>query len=184
MRKGLNTKLAGQVGEFLACAELGKRGLIATSFTGNVPEFDLIVANEYLHTVPIQVKTSRSDNWPTRANLWIDIEVDHESKKQIDNGNTEINNPELIYICVNLADLDSDNKDRFFILKKSDLQQICSKNYRDWMKGLNWRRPRNYESLDNRYYIENLLTFENNWELINRQLTPNKALQPTAESGG
>ena len=42
MRKGLNTKLAGQVGEFLACAELGKRGLIATSFTGNVPEFDLI----------------------------------------------------------------------------------------------------------------------------------------------
>ncbi len=44
MMKGLSNKLAGQIGEFLVCAELGKRGIIATSFTGNVPEFDLIVA--------------------------------------------------------------------------------------------------------------------------------------------
>ena len=33
MKKGLNNKLAGQIGEYLVCAELGKRGYIATSFT-------------------------------------------------------------------------------------------------------------------------------------------------------
>ena len=171
MKKGLSTKLAGQVGEFLVCAELGKRGLIATSFTGNVPEFDLIVANENLNTVPIQVKTSRSDNWPTRANLWIDIEIDKSLQIQVDHGDKNISNPDLIYVCVNLASLDSSENDRYFILTKSDLQKICSKNYRAWMAGLNWKRPRNYESLDNRYYIENLLPFENNWELIEKQLT-------------
>ena len=58
MSKGLSNKLAGQVGEFLVCAELGRRGLIATSFTGNVPEFDLIVADGSLKTLPVQVKTS------------------------------------------------------------------------------------------------------------------------------
>jgi hypothetical protein len=53
MSSGLSNKLAGQVGEFLVCAELGRRGFIATSFAGNVPEFDLIVANDTLRTIPI-----------------------------------------------------------------------------------------------------------------------------------
>ena len=172
MRKGLSTKLAGQVGEFLVCAELGKRELIATSFTGNVPEFDLLVADEHLKTVPIQVKTSRTDNWPTRANLWIDIKIDHDKKIQIDHGNAKIPNPNLIYICVSLANLESDAKDRFFILQKSDLQTICSANYREWMEGMAWKRPKNYESLDNRFYLDNLKPFEDNWQLVFEQLDP------------
>ena len=113
MGNGRNNKLAGQVGEYLVCAELGRRGYIATSFTGNVPEFDLIVANEELKTIPLQVKTSRSDNWPTKANLWIDIEIDEKSKKQIDKGNCNISNPELIYVCVVLTEPDHNDKDRF-----------------------------------------------------------------------
>ena len=170
MQKGINNKLAGQIGEYLVCAELGKRGYIATSFTGNVPEFDLIVANDKLKTIPIQVKTSRSANWPTRANLWIDIEIDDKNKKQIDNGNSIISNPDLIYICVALADIEKDERDRFFILKKSDIQKIASKNYRDWMNPKQWKRPRNYKSLDNRYYIKDLLEYENNWQLIEEEI--------------
>ena len=57
MKKGHSNKLAGQIGEFLVCADLGKRANIATSLTGNVPEFDLIVCNEQLKTIPVQVKT-------------------------------------------------------------------------------------------------------------------------------
>ena len=100
MATGLSNKLTGQIGEFLACAELGKRGYIATSFTGNVPEFDLIITNEKLKTIPIQIKTSRSDNWPTKADLWIDITIDDDRKIQIDNGDRKIDNPNLIYIYV------------------------------------------------------------------------------------
>lgn len=170
MKKGRSNKLAGQIGEFLVCAELGKRGYIATSFTGNVPEFDLIVADDNLKTVPIQVKSSRGDNWPTKANLWIDIEIDDENKKQIDHGNTVISNPDLIYVCVAIGDPDKNERDRFFILKKKDIQTICSTGYRKWMDTKNWKRPRNYKSLDNRYDINALVPYENNWSLIEEQI--------------
>jgi len=170
MKKGRNNKLAGQIGEFLVCAELGKRGYIATSFTGNVPEFDLIVANDNLKTVPIQVKSSRGNSWPTRADLWIDIEIDDDNKQQIDHGNAEIKNQDLIYICVAIGDPDKNERDRFFILRKKDLQTVCSKNYRNYMDSKNWKRPRNYKSLDNRYCIDELKSFENNWALIEEQI--------------
>ena len=169
--KGLRNKLAGQVGEYLVCAELGRRGLIATSFTGNVPEFDLIVANSTLSTIPIQVKTSRGDNWPTNAGLWIDIEIDDENKRQIDNGDREITNPDLIYVCVRLAEVEPEERDRFFILRKRELQIICARNYRTWISQHDWKRPRNYRSLDNRYTVSDLEPFEKNWELISDSLT-------------
>jgi hypothetical protein len=166
MAKGLNNKLAGQIGEYSVCAELGKRGYIATSFTGNVPEFDLIVVNDKLDTIPIQVKTSRGHKWPTRGNFWIDIEIDEAKKKQIDHGDKIVSNPDLIYVCVALSGPDSKEKDRYFVLKKKELQIVCAANYRAWMLKHNWKRPRNYKSLDNRYEISNLLEFENNWKLI------------------
>jgi len=170
MSKGLRNKLAGQTGEFLVCAELGRRGFIATSFTGNVPEFDLLVVDDALKTVPIQVKTSRGNSWPTNAGIWIHIEIDEIEKKQVDLGNWTISNPDLIYVCVLLADVGKDQRDRFFIFRKSDLQTICSNNYRQWIEKHDWKRPRNYRSLDNRYYTENLEPFEGNWDLIAEQL--------------
>jgi hypothetical protein len=69
MATGLSNKLTGQTGEYLACAELGRRGLIATTFIGNVPEYDLIVCDKSLNKVPIQAKTSRCDTWPSKASL-------------------------------------------------------------------------------------------------------------------
>ena len=170
MKKGRSNKLAGQIGEYLVCAELGKRGFIATSFTGNVPEFDLIVANDDLKTIPIQVKTSRGNKWPTQANLWVNLEIDERSKTQIDRGDTIIRNPDLIYVCVALTDHEKEEKDRFFILKKKKLQKICSRIYRNRMNELNWQRPRNYKSFDLRISINHLLTFENNWSLIENEI--------------
>ena len=170
MSKGLSNKLAGQVGEFLVCAELGRRGLIATPFSGNVPEYDLIVADESLKTLPVQVKTSRSHSWPTRADHWINVTLIEKKKKQIDNGNREISHPELIYVCVALAPPGSDAQDRYFILLKKDLQLICATNYRAWMQKHNWSRPKNFRSLDNRYCISNLEDFEDNWGLFEKQL--------------
>lgn len=173
MSTGRGNKLTGQIGEYLVCAELGKRDFIATSFTGNVPEFDLIVVNDELKTIPIQVKTSRSNNWPTKADRWINIDIDHEEKVQIDNGNQAILNPNLIYVCVALAKPNTKERDRFFILKKKDLQLICARNYRNYMGPIKWKRPRSYKSLDNRYDIKDLVEYENNWELIEKELENN-----------
>jgi len=137
MATGLSNKLAGQTGEYLVCAELGRRGLIATTFTGNVPEYDLLVCDDALNTVPIQVKTSRGDNWPSRADLWLDIEFDDEQKKQINLGSRKIDHPDLIYVCVALGT--QQGYDQFFICRKSDILAACIGSYTRWMDPKDWK---------------------------------------------
>lgn len=36
--RSFNNQLAGQIGESLVVAELGRRGIVATAFAGNVPD--------------------------------------------------------------------------------------------------------------------------------------------------
>ena len=164
MATGLENKLTGQIGECLACVELGRRGLIATSFTGNVPEYDLLICNTDLKTLPIQVKTTRSNTWPGNARKWLSIDIDHEEKQQINNGPKEIEFPDLIYISISLRkDLCSD---RFFICTKKQIQEAFIQSYVSWMEPKDWKRPKNYESLDNRCDIKYLEKYENNWQLI------------------
>src|SRR5512136_953374 len=63
MATGRSNKLVGQTGEYLVAAELSRRGLIATTFTGNVPHYDIIASNESGQHVSVQVKASRNASW-------------------------------------------------------------------------------------------------------------------------
>ena len=171
MSKGRDNKLAGQIGEHLVCAELGKRGLIATPFSGNVPAFDIVAANEQCRTVPIQVKASRADNWPHNAQHWMEISFDSQTKKQNFLGRKEIKNRDLVYVFVAIANTnDKDHKDRFFIFTKSQLQEICINHYSSWMSGIGWKRPRSPESYDLRFSTADIEKYEDNWELITKRL--------------
>src|SRR5664280_145555 len=171
MSSGRNNKLAGQVGEHLVCAELGRRGLIATPFSGNVPAFDIVAANEQCRTVPIQVKASRADNWPNWALDWMEISFDPKTKKQNFVGSKEIENSDLIHVFVDIANPDDKaNKDRFFILTKSQLQEVCIKHYSCWMDGIGWKRPRSPESYDLRFSTADIEKYEDNWEVITKKL--------------
>ena len=66
MATGRSNKLVGQTGEYLVAAELSRRGLIATTFTGNVPHYDIIASNEFGMHVSVQVKASRGASWAIR----------------------------------------------------------------------------------------------------------------------
>ncbi len=160
--------MTGQIGEFLVCAELGRRGLIATPFAGNVPAFDILAADELCRTVPIQVKASSSDNWPANAQHWMNIKL--EGKRQNYLGPEEISNPNLIYVCVAIAPKDSDARDQFFVLTKSELQNAIIKGYSTWMDKRDWIRPRNPASYDARYWLKTIAEYENRWELIEQRL--------------
>ena len=59
MATGRSTKLTGATGEFLVSAELCRRGLIATPFSGNVPHYDIIASDEIGGHLVIQVKAER-----------------------------------------------------------------------------------------------------------------------------
>ena len=171
MRKSLSNKLTGQVGEHLVCAELGLRGYLSTPFAGNVPEFDLVVADRNLYALPIQVKTvSHGGSYRSKADQWIQIEIDTENKCQIDHGNAEISNPELVYVLVELGKEVFD-RHRFFIFTKSDLQRKCCEDYRVYMKRHNWKRPKNYESLDCSPKVTNFVDYEDNWKLIEKRMS-------------
>ncbi len=49
MATGRNMQLTKMIGEYLLCAELCRRGLLATTLTGNVPEFDILASDKRLH---------------------------------------------------------------------------------------------------------------------------------------
>jgi hypothetical protein len=183
MSTGRSNKLTAQIGEYLVCAELGKRNLIATPFAGNVPAFDVLATDEFCRTVPIQVKTTRGDNWPTDARMWLNIEFDKSTEVQKNLGRATIKNPDLIYIFVAIA-RDEKSKDRFFILTKSQLQVVCIESYSRWMNKHDWRRPRSPESYDCRFDISEIENYENNWPLISGRLkstSPDQSLETTEE---
>lgn len=46
MTSGRSNKIVGQTGEYLVAAELGRRGLIPTTFTDNAPHYDIIASDE------------------------------------------------------------------------------------------------------------------------------------------
>lgn len=172
---GRRNKLTGQIGAFLVCAELGKRELIATPFSGNVPKFDLIVADEQCRCQPIQVKGSNSNNWRAIANLWMDIEIDDHNKRQVFKGVRKLPDEGLIYVFVAISQTTS-GKDRFFILKKKQLQELCVAKYRNMMDGIGWKRTRNHKSLDSRVDTDDLAQHEDQWDVIKKALTEREGL--------
>lgn len=174
MASGLGNKLTGQIGEFLVCAELGRQlDLMATPFAGNVPLFDLLVADEQCRSLPIQVKAARGLQWPTRADAWLHLEV--VGRRQVDHGDRELDHPSLIYAYVAIAprtDSPTPPRDRFFVLTQRDVQQIVAPAYRAYMesRSVPWQRPRNHASFDARLDAAQLEPYEHNWDLIRRQL--------------
>ena len=183
MSTGRSNKLTAQIGEYLVCAELGKRELIATPFAGNVPAFDVLATDAFCRTIPIQVKATRGDNWPTDARTWLNIEFDKESKVQKNLGRAKIKNPDLIHVFVTIA-RDEKSRDRFFILTKSQLQEVCIKGYSEWMDECNWKRPRSPESYDCRFWIPQVINYEDNWKLISDRLkstSPDQSLETAEE---
>lgn len=167
MATGRENKLVGQVGEFLVCAELGLQGLIATPFSGNVPEFDVIATDSFCRTIPIQVKANRGGSWPSQANHWLDISVDEATSQQVWTKLQGVRNPTLIHVMVAMS-ASRMERDRFFVLTKQELQAAYIAGYRQWMDPREWKRPRKVNSLDNRISIENLRPFENRWGLISQ----------------
>ena len=168
--RGRRNQLVGQVAEHLVVAELGRRGLIATSFAGNVPTFDLIAADELCRTLPIQVKASSGDSWPSDARVFLDIEYYAKQKRQNYRGPAQLRTPELIYVYVALADAELKTPDRFFILTMHELQEVCIRCYTEWMDPKDWRRPRNPQSYDNRFWIKDVARFEGRWDSIVERL--------------
>lgn len=118
MASGRDTQLTRQIGEHLVVAELGRRGFVATPFAGNVPNFDLLVANEAGDAIPVQVKTIRRESWQFKITSFLDIKI--RKKRQIVTGRTLLPDPDLVCVFVLLGS--GPGEDTFFTFTAKDLQ--------------------------------------------------------------
>jgi hypothetical protein len=187
MSRGRRNQLTGQIAEHLVVAELGRLGLAATGFSGNIPTFDVLAVDENCRVVPIQVKASTGLSWPSDARKWMDISVEEGTLRQQFRGPSRLATPDLIYVCVAIAPLRTDQRDRFFVLTMEDLQRVCIDTYSKWMGPKDWKRPLNPHSFDCRYEIKSLTQFEANWDLIRDRLAgsaPNPALAALPDNDG
>ena len=166
---GYKNKVTAQIGEFLACAALGKQGFIATPFAGNVPVFDVLVADENCRSIPIQVKASNSSSWKAWAIDWMKISYNPKTKAQKYIGKANLINPHLIYIFVSISRSEK-SPDRFFVIRKHQLQDVIIQGYSNWMNTKDWKRPKTPESYDHRITATALNGFESNWGIISERI--------------
>jgi len=76
MATGRSNQLIKQIGEYLVACELARRGLLVATFSGNVPDFDLIATDFKGSSCPIQVKTIRGGAWQFSIDKFADITFD------------------------------------------------------------------------------------------------------------
>jgi hypothetical protein len=138
MATGRDMQLTKAVGEYLVCAELCRMGFVASSFTGNVPDFDVIAVNSKNKSIPIQVKTIRAGEWQLNADKYLDISILKGAQRV--KGKRKTSSGNLIHIFVRLSE---QGKDKFYIFRFRDLQNIIYKNYTLWLHEHGGRRPRN-----------------------------------------
>jgi len=167
MRSGLSNKVVGQAGEFAVCSQLGKLGLVATPFAGNVPGFDVLAVDEHLNCVPIQVKTSRFRTW-IMGDISKYVEVTRTDDLMTLGNVKSPRYPDLIRIYVALGK--AGKPDRFFILTEQEFYLLTVESFKNWLAGHGGVRPKNPKSVHSAVGISTLEPHENKWSLITERL--------------
>lgn len=164
MARSFKTQLAGQIGEALVVAELGRRGIVATAFAGNVPDIDLLT---YKHgkTCALQVKAWRNGGVSFDATRYLNIKISDEIQSVL--GLNEELDPNLIFVFVMIGEKLGD--DIFFLLTQRDLQSLIQQGYTAFLDKHGGRRPRNANTTHNSVTLEQLAKFEGNWDLIEKR---------------
>ncbi len=174
MATGRGTKLTGAVGEFLVAAELCRRNLVATPFSGNVPHYDIIASGEYGGHLAVQVKTINGGNWQFNIQRYVDV--------QLDGGRQVLGEPKpepytgIRFVLVVLGD--DGARDRFFILTWSELRDAVVGGYREHLAKHDGVRPRAPKSFHVSLSVSQVRAFENRWQTLLDALPRERGSRP------
>jgi len=162
---GRDNQLTKQVGEYLVAAEVCRRGFIATTFTGNVPHYDIIASNASGRHQAIQVKAINGGSWQFDSRAFADIRLD--GKRQVVGRPTDAPYPDLVCVFVRLRE---QGADEFYILTWTDLQNIAVAGYRRYLESHGGVRPRKHDSFHMAIRPEMLKDHRDRWEVLDRRL--------------
>jgi hypothetical protein len=155
MASGRDTQLARQVGEYLVAAELGRRGWIATTFTGSLPGYDILAVDADGRILEVQVKAIRSASWQLNAGQFLEIEI--ADGVQFVRGVRKIKTSRRICVFVELR---AYGTDVFYLLELAALQSILRESYKDGA------RPKNPSTFHYALYPKQLAAFRDNWQVL------------------
>ncbi len=158
MATGQSTQLTRQIGEHLVAAKLGRIGLFATPFAGNVPDFDLIVTDGKGKSTLVQVKAINGPSWQFKADSFLNIEM--VGNKQVIQGKRTLVNPNLVCVFVLLSEDEQTKQDEFYIFRLEDLQAELAKTYKAGV------RPKNHLSTHCAIWPKQLTRYKDNWQLL------------------
>lgn len=164
MAKARKNLLAGRLAEHLVCAELARQGFIATTFSHNVPVYDILATDGECRTVPIQVKATRDKYWRSTATNWMEIVANEEHQTQVINGPIQLNKLNPVWVCVAIGP--SHKEDQFFVMTQYDLQKILINNYSKELRDYAGKRPKNWQAVDCWWGIHDITEFKDKWHKI------------------
>jgi hypothetical protein len=161
MATGREMKLTGATGEFLVSAELCRRGLLATPFSGNVPHYDIIASGPRGGHVPIQVKAINGGSWQFNLRKFLNITLD--GNRQIPGRVLTEPYPGLLMVLVVLG---GTGNDRFFVMTWRELRDLIAKNHRRYLRRHGGSRPKSPGSFHTAVAVADITRFENCWQTI------------------
>lgn len=165
MATGRDNQLTKQVGEYLVAAEVCRRGFIATTFTGNVPHYDIIASNASGKHVAIQVKAIKGGAWQFDSRAFAEIRL--EGKKQIIGRSVKPPYPDLVCVLIRLR---GQGVDEFYILTWIDLQKIAITGHCRFLDSHGNVRPRKYDSFHMAIRPEMLKEHRDKWDVLDKRL--------------
>ena len=170
MATGRGNYLTKQAGEYIVAAELSRRGFIATTFTGNVPSYDIVAVDDQGGHALVQVKAIAVDTWQLNVGQFADIAFD--GRKQVIRGQLDDPYPDLICVMVQIAPPDSGRTDRFFVLPWRELGRIVIACHSRFLAKHGGVRPRSPKSLHTAVHLEELDGWEGKWEVLTKRVRP------------
>jgi hypothetical protein len=168
MATGHTNQLIKQIGEYLVASELARRGFIVATFSGNVPDFDLIATDLKGSSCPIQVKTVKEGAWQFSIDKFVDITF--EGSKQIIGKKKELPIPQLVSVFVIASE--KYGEDQFFVLEWSKVQDILIENHKRWLESHGGVRPKKPDSMHCALFQKDLRDYRDNWSIISRKFQP------------
>jgi hypothetical protein len=166
MGTGRNNKLVGQTGEYLVAAELSRRGLIATTFTGNVPHYDIIASDEEGRHVSVQVKASRHPSWQF-GDITHFCDISFNKEHQI------VGSPKrcpVLRLIVVFVMIDADGADRFYILTWRRLRDLIVRGHKAYLARHGGKRAQKWDSLHSAIAEKTLRPYKDKWSIVEENL--------------
>ena len=165
-RSGRSNKVVGATGEYLVAAELSRRGLIATTFTGNVPHYDIIASNAEGETCLVQVKAGRLASWQF-GDVTQFFDITFDGKRQIVGAAKPCPVRRLVMVFVKIEE---NGSDQFYVLEWQELRDLLIKGHKAYLDKHGGVRPRRWDSLHCGIGEQLLRPYLDKWGTIEKHL--------------